>query len=1367
MPNFQPNFIYSPLYGSRYLGGTRAHSPSTGKAGEVENASVQRSSTVGGPTYVPSDVTQGQPVGWSGTGRDQSEVSLLGNFGFVPIDTANSFLNQEAQEAPEFQEQETDSYFDVPTIDSTGSFQVPTTATQDIPAISFSSDDSDYHDNLEKNYGQGIVDPDGYEAQFFNFLSDYGQNPLAPGAMVTNFLSDQFFDSQERALEEADDKFLNAPRGVNAVGDQFGNVTYEWDRSIYPEGDEPNLNPNEFGKLVNDIQEKGGIITGLDASGNINYIDKEGNPRRSQSTGSTINTNLKDDVRGLYESNQGRDDDDPFEGQNVSPDNTPPNPASGPSYSSFTQEERAEQEDEDQDDSWGGSGFGRDGNYGFSEGGYIPASQSVTQGMSMGNVTKFTQKDRYGNMLSIEFDVPKQMEIPHPGHPMGTDTVPAWLTPGERVMNAEAERMYGPILKDMNDQGRALQAAQGGTIPEYAAYGSKVKHKSEGGVVYAQEGLSPEQMSELLANQVLSGALDPRIAENALANMGMGKGQAQAVIPSYVPSRAPDLGIPFVPSEVDDGMSSAAPAIVPVKEIPDRVEGGIPYPEIPTTPGTLNAEPPQKVDDRMLSLRELLVKQEDIRNKPYKDTEGNWTVGIGHKITDKAVIDQLNKGNMPINYDDNQVMGMFDKDIETAMKGAKANFSGFNSYSTNLQDALVSMNFQLGTEGTRKFKDFRSALAKGDYKTAKEELDNSDWAKQTPSRVEYLKAMIDQEASGKVGNKNTITSTSGQPVVDSRFGVESTYQPEGSGAEEDLSIPQQFRQWAFGDTRPLQERWDSDMTIPENVRNFVTGDPRSLPERVEGSGGILDNILNDTPEKRKARRDNFTLRDDALAVKENELLQELDVLEGQKQGRVGGATVPRPEQEIQSELAEVRQTRNQLKTGLVSGMDGPEEDELQVTPPSPPEVPEVSEGADIPAKPKAPAVTDEKKSEAAQSLITKGEEGGEPTQDSKEVESNSTKATPEQKSEAKSFFDEWGLSDLFDKKEIGKMMALYLGSRALGYSHNGSLNFAAKNYVTSVQKKALSASAAKAEREKAVRTMIADGKITPKAGAAYVKTGNLAYLDAGSGKGTNTGDFKTYYKNGKQYRAEKIKFPNKTEAWVLGNGDVIDHTYHEDAWRVPNTKEYRDARAKFVKDNRATFESVIKNAKGDEENVSWTKSMASITPDKAARDFWAWAASTGRDPDSDATLQIRDSAFRQLVEDAKKEKFQITSLEPYLESELYRESSGRPDLFMLNSEAVNENKASPKYVDQDKMNILFAKIDRVARMSGRYEGQPSITIRQDMFNRAVAEWANEDNKQIVDIYKDADTPDEGTTGFYKFVDYLLDVQQKKLSQNTQ
>ena len=115
------------------------------------------------------------------------------------------------------------------------------------------------------------------------------------------------------------------------------------------------------------------------------------------------------------------------------------------------------------------------------------------------NIKKYTQKDRYGNMFSYEFDVPSMQEIPNyvdndPAamsmqnplskanmqgvdnsifKPKGTDTVPAMLTPGENVVNAEASRLPGvqDMLDMLNDKGRAIQKKQGGPIPSYNSEG--------------------------------------------------------------------------------------------------------------------------------------------------------------------------------------------------------------------------------------------------------------------------------------------------------------------------------------------------------------------------------------------------------------------------------------------------------------------------------------------------------------------------------------------------------------------------------------------------------------------------------------------------------------------------------------------------------------------------------------------------------------------------------------------------------------------------------------------------------------------------------------------------------------------------------
>ena len=115
---------------------------------------------------------------------------------------------------------------------------------------------------------------------------------------------------------------------------------------------------------------------------------------------------------------------------------------------------------------------------------------------------KTTHKDRYGNMRSLEIDTGENnMEVPpmtsmipqyeavgglaenHPGEPKGSDTVPAWLTPGEFVVNKEATDLFGPQIKQMNDIGREIQdgnvsPSEVNQIPMYAKDGKKAADTS-------------------------------------------------------------------------------------------------------------------------------------------------------------------------------------------------------------------------------------------------------------------------------------------------------------------------------------------------------------------------------------------------------------------------------------------------------------------------------------------------------------------------------------------------------------------------------------------------------------------------------------------------------------------------------------------------------------------------------------------------------------------------------------------------------------------------------------------------------------------------------------------------------------------------
>jgi hypothetical protein len=132
------------------------------------------------------------------------------------------------------------------------------------------------------------------------------------------------------------------------------------------------------------------------------------------------------------------------------------------------------------------------------------------------HIKSFRQKDRYGNEMAVEFfDVPPMQDIPqydHPGEPKGPDTVPAWLTPGEFVVNAEAVRMFEPQIEAMNEAGRDVQRAQGGTIPEGGTMPDEPVYAEDGQKVNTEKVQSYHQ-------QAVNAYKDPKTRLSS--NMGM------------------------------------------------------------------------------------------------------------------------------------------------------------------------------------------------------------------------------------------------------------------------------------------------------------------------------------------------------------------------------------------------------------------------------------------------------------------------------------------------------------------------------------------------------------------------------------------------------------------------------------------------------------------------------------------------------------------------------------------------------------------------------------------------------------------------------------------------------------------------------
>lgn len=130
-----------------------------------------------------------------------------------------------------------------------------------------------------------------------------------------------------------------------------------------------------------------------------------------------------------------------------------------------------------------------------------------------------------------------------------------------------------------------------------------------------------------------------------------------------------------------------------------------------------------------MTLRDLLMKHEGLRLKPYKCTAGRLTIGIGRNLDDKG-----------ISEDEAQLM--LKNDIEYFTYECKEHIINFEQLSEVRQWVLIDMCFNLGIGGLLKFKNMLSAIETNDFNTAADEMLNSAWAGQVGNRAIELAEMM-------------------------------------------------------------------------------------------------------------------------------------------------------------------------------------------------------------------------------------------------------------------------------------------------------------------------------------------------------------------------------------------------------------------------------------------------------------------------------------------------------------------------------------------------------------------------------------------------------------------------------------------------
>lgn len=128
-------------------------------------------------------------------------------------------------------------------------------------------------------------------------------------------------------------------------------------------------------------------------------------------------------------------------------------------------------------------------------------------------------------------------------------------------------------------------------------------------------------------------------------------------------------------------------------------------------------------------LRAQLELHEGLRLKPYRDTVGKLTIGIGRNLDDVGISRE-------------EAYALLDNDIAAAMAPLMA-LPWFNALDEVRRAVLIDMCFNMGWRVLSTFKVTLAAIEAGDYMRAVTNMLQSKWAGQVGPRAVRLAKMME------------------------------------------------------------------------------------------------------------------------------------------------------------------------------------------------------------------------------------------------------------------------------------------------------------------------------------------------------------------------------------------------------------------------------------------------------------------------------------------------------------------------------------------------------------------------------------------------------------------------------------------------
>lgn len=124
-----------------------------------------------------------------------------------------------------------------------------------------------------------------------------------------------------------------------------------------------------------------------------------------------------------------------------------------------------------------------------------------------------------------------------------------------------------------------------------------------------------------------------------------------------------------------------------------------------------------------------LVRDEDIRLKPYRDIRGKLTIGVGRNLDDEGITRE-------------EAMMLLRNDIAGRLGDLDRHIPWWRRLDEVRQLVLADMCFNLGIERLLGFRKMLAALQLGDFETAAEEMAASQWDHEVKDRAVRLVAMM-------------------------------------------------------------------------------------------------------------------------------------------------------------------------------------------------------------------------------------------------------------------------------------------------------------------------------------------------------------------------------------------------------------------------------------------------------------------------------------------------------------------------------------------------------------------------------------------------------------------------------------------------